>query len=78
MPAHHDSPATIIELHPEYLFDKLGAGRLSASERKQLVSHAAACDACRFELLVRGDLAIENLKPRQPHDGGPLQFGADS
>ena len=77
MPVHYDSPATVIELHPEHLLDKWGAGSLSANERKQLRSHAAACDVCRFELLVRSDLAIESLKHGQAHDGGLLQFGAD-
>ena len=77
MPARYDSPATVIELHPEHLLDKLGAGRLSASERQQLRSHVATCDACRFELLVQGDLAIDSLKHGRARDGGLLQLGAD-
>src|SRR5688572_14977056 len=78
MPIVHDARASITQLHPEHLFDKLGAGRLSPAERRQLDSHAAACDTCRFELLVRGDLALESLKQSRGRDlGGLLLVGAD-
>jgi len=77
MPPRHSAPATVVELHPEHLLDKLGAGQLSASERKQLRSHAAACEVCRFELLLREDLAIESLKHGRAHSSGLLESRAD-
>lgn len=68
MPPVRNSRASVTHLHPEHLFDRLGAGRLSSAERRQLTSHAAACDACRFELMVRGDLALESLKHSRGRD----------
>ena len=78
MPTVRDARASVTQLHPEHLFDKLGSGRLSPAERRQLTSHAAACDACRFELLVRDDLALESLKQSRRLDaGGLLLVGSD-
>lgn len=48
------------EIHPEHLLDRLDAGKLSSNERTQLDVHLASCAACRFEVLVRSDLALEN------------------
>lgn len=62
MPDDRELRASVTELHPEHLLDKWGAGQLSPIERRQLRSHAAACDACRFELLVRRDLVLESSK----------------
>jgi hypothetical protein len=59
MPTVRDSTASVTQLHPEHLLDKWGEGGLTPMEQRQLHSHAAACEACRFELLVRGDLALE-------------------
>lgn len=78
MPSVRDSRATVTHLHPEHLFDKLGAGRLSSAERRQLTSHAAACDTCRFELMVRGDLALESLKHSRARDAsGGFSVGSE-
>jgi len=78
MPAVHDSLAPITELHPEHLFDKLGAGRLSPVERRQLRSHAARCEVCRFELLLRGDFALEASKHGRAQDLSSLLFATDA
>ncbi len=64
MPSVRDWRATVTQLHPEHLFDKLEIGGLSAIERRQLHAHAAECTVCRFELLVREDLASEVLQQR--------------
>lgn len=78
MPTVRDARASVTQLHPEHLFDKLGAGRLSPAEQRQLRSHAAACAACRFELLVRDDLALDSLKQPWGRDaGGLLLVGSD-
>lgn len=78
MPAPSDSRASVTRLHPEHLFDKLGEGRLSSIERRQLESHAAACEACRFELFVRDDLAVESMKHARTLDVSHLfGFGSD-
>lgn len=68
MPTARNSGASVTHLHPEHLLDKLGEGRLSSIERLQLESHAARCEACRFELLVRDDLAVENSKYARARD----------
>lgn len=78
MPTARDFRASVTQLHPEHLFDKLGEGRLSLVEQRQLESHAAVCEACRFELLVRDDLAFESLKQARARDlGQVLGFGSD-
>lgn len=50
---------SVIEIHPEELFDKLADGSLSADERERLQAHLAGCAPCRFELAVRGDFRAE-------------------
>lgn len=78
MPASRDSRASVTRLHPEHLFDKLGEGRLSPIEQRQLESHAAACEACRFELLVRDDLAVDTMKYARSLDVSHVfGFGSD-
>ncbi|HEY6725291.1 MAG TPA: zf-HC2 domain-containing protein [Polyangiaceae bacterium] len=72
-----NSGASVTHLHPEHLLDKLDDGGLSPAERRQLESHTAACSACRFELLVRGDLAVESLKHSRGRDVC-LGVGADA
>jgi TolA-binding protein len=46
---------TVIEMHPEELFDKLSLGALSQHENERLRAHLATCAVCRFELDARGD-----------------------
>jgi tetratricopeptide (TPR) repeat protein len=41
---------TIVDLHPEPLFDALRDGSLSADDRVRLEAHCDQCAACRFEL----------------------------
>jgi len=48
---------TIVDLHPEELFDKMVQGRLSTTEGERLHAHLATCAACRFEVDVRRDFA---------------------
>jgi TolA-binding protein len=48
---------SVVDLHPEELFDKLAQGRLSNTENDRLQAHLATCAACRFELDVRRDCA---------------------
>lgn len=63
------------EIHPEHLLDRLDAGELSSRERAQLDIHLTSCAACRFEVLVRGDLALESTGYGRVGDaGGLLQF----
>lgn len=50
---------TVIEIHPEELFDKLSLGSLSEQEGERLRSHLATCSVCRFELDARGDFDDE-------------------
>ena len=63
-----DSRARIVQLHPEHLFDKLGTGQLTSVEQRQLWAHTAKCATCRFELLVREDLALESSKQATEQD----------
>lgn len=63
------------EIHPEHLLDKLDGGKLSSFERTQLDAHLASCAACRFEVLVRTDLALEGSGYSRSGDAaGLLQF----
>lgn len=48
---------SVVDLHPEELFDKLAQGRLSDAEHARLDAHLATCVACRFELEARRDCA---------------------
>ena len=50
---------TVIEIHPEELFDKLSLGSLSEQESERLRAHLASCAVCRFELEARGDFDEE-------------------
>lgn len=50
---------TVIEIHPEELFDKLSLGSLNEQESERLRSHLATCAVCRFELAARGDFDDE-------------------
>jgi TolA-binding protein len=45
---------TVIEMHPEELFDKLSLGELSQHESERLRMHLGTCAVCRFELEARG------------------------
>jgi hypothetical protein len=49
------------DIHPEELLDKRARAVLSPAERVRLDSHLAACDVCRFELALRGDLEQDLL-----------------
>jgi anti-sigma factor RsiW len=60
------------EIHPEHLLDRLDAGKLSTHERTQLDVHLARCAACRFEVLVRSDLALENTSYVRVSDASVL------
>lgn len=75
MPSYRKSPSSVTALHPEHLLDKLGAGRLSLIEQRQLRSHAKACDACRFELLVRRDLVLESSTYAAGDASAPFAVG---
>jgi len=68
MPTVSEPRASVTYLHPEHLFDKLGEGRLSPTEQRQLESHAARCATCRFELMLRDDLALEIPKQTRSRD----------
>jgi TolA-binding protein len=50
---------SVIDIHPEELFDRLTTGTLTESEAERLRGHLATCDVCRFELLARGDFRAE-------------------
>jgi TolA-binding protein len=50
---------SVVELHPEDLFDKDARGELTAAERARFEAHLERCDACRFERAVRRDFAAE-------------------
>jgi hypothetical protein len=41
---------SVVDLHPEELFDAVRAGALTAADRARLEAHCAECAACRFEL----------------------------
>jgi len=60
---------TVIEMHPEELFDKLSLGGLSQQDKERLRAHLGTCAVCRFELEARGDFDDEfqaSLAPTQP------------
>jgi TolA-binding protein len=59
---------SVIDIHPEELFDRLTAGTLTESEGERLRGHLATCEVCRFELLARGDFRAElaALPERRP------------
>ena len=78
MPSPRDSGTSVTHLHPEHLFDKLGTGELSLVERLQLEAHAAQCETCGFELLVREDLAIESLKQAPARDWSLFSSRSDA
>lgn len=46
---------TRIDLHPDELFDRLRAGRATASERERLHRHLKSCSACRLEQALLAD-----------------------
>lgn len=56
---------TIVDLHPDELFDKEILGQLSPSERTRLDAHVKACAACRMEREARGDFFGEVLAEGQ-------------
>ena len=46
---------TLVDLHPEELFDGLRAGSLPREARSRLLAHCAHCEPCQFELrLIEG------------------------
>lgn len=60
---------TVIEMHPEELFDKLSLVGLSQQESERLRAHLVTCSVCRFELEARGDFDDElrsSLAPNEP------------
>ncbi|HWA78216.1 MAG TPA: tetratricopeptide repeat protein [Polyangiaceae bacterium] len=50
---------TVIDFHPEELFDKLLSGGVSAAEQERLRAHLEACAVCRFEYAARLDFGAE-------------------
>jgi TolA-binding protein len=50
---------SIVDLHPDDLFDKEARGALTAAERQRLDQHLAKCAVCRFERQARLDFAAE-------------------
>lgn len=50
---------SLIDIHPEELFDRLSAGTLTELEAERLRAHLAICDVCRFELSTRSDFRAE-------------------
>jgi tetratricopeptide (TPR) repeat protein len=50
---------TVVEWHPDELFDKQKAGSLSQAESRQLDEHLAECAACRIERQAVDDFALE-------------------
>ncbi len=51
---------TVIDLHPEELLDRAQRGTLTPAQRARLDQHLAECVACRMELLLREDFAVED------------------
>jgi TolA-binding protein len=60
---------TVIEMHPEELFDKLSLGELSPHENERLRAHLGTCAVCRFELEARGAFDDEFRATLQPSEG---------
>jgi hypothetical protein len=54
---------TVVGLHPEELLDRSARGTLSAADRAMLDAHLSTCAACRFELEVRDDFALDLEAP---------------
>lgn len=52
---------TVVELHPDELFDKDARGALTEAERVRFESHLAQCAVCRAERVLRRDFAEERL-----------------
>jgi tetratricopeptide (TPR) repeat protein len=53
---------SVVDLHPEELFDALRAGELAPVDRMRLEAHCSSCAACRFELdWLDTDLATPQL-----------------
>jgi tetratricopeptide (TPR) repeat protein len=58
---------TVVDLHPEELFDALRVGSLTSSDRIRLEAHCARCAACQFELgwldtnVNPAELTVEDL-----------------
>jgi TolA-binding protein len=50
-----------VDIHPEELLDKLMSRTLTSAERKRLDVHLSACEVCRFELALRGDVERDVL-----------------
>jgi len=50
---------SVIDLHPEELFDKEARGELTAAERTRFDAHLGQCAACRAERRLRLDFADE-------------------
>lgn len=56
---------TIVEIHPEELFDKLADGSLSEVEQERLSQHLKGCAVCRFEYGARLDFEREAVASEQ-------------
>jgi TolA-binding protein len=53
---------SVVELHPEELFDKWLEGELTSAERERLQQHLEGCSVCRFEFGARLDFQSEALE----------------
>lgn len=62
---------SVIDLHPEELFDKLALGTLSEAEGERLRAHLETCEVCRFELALRADFRDEDSRRREPSYHAP-------
>jgi TolA-binding protein len=50
---------SVVDLHPEELFDKEARGGLSGAEQAHLLAHLERCSACRLEQRARRDFQAE-------------------
>jgi TolA-binding protein len=50
---------TVVDFHPEELFDRLLTGGISPAEQERLRAHLEACAVCRFEHAARRDFGTE-------------------
>ncbi|RYZ08347.1 MAG: hypothetical protein EOO73_07800 [Myxococcales bacterium] len=53
---------TVVDLHPEELFDKMLEGELLPAEAERLRQHLQGCKVCRFEYAARLDFQDEALQ----------------